>query len=180
MIRFVLRFVGLWLLAAGFIFVVYDGTKSIAGNGLFLTRVQDVWSNVNQASLTALKPMLDHRADLQKSIDAGLIEWSAECAGRRRIGRRTIDLFETIFSVGDFIVGAEQTDAITAARGRRGIAAANTEMADRHGSEHLLHQAIEIAAAHNRRQVSGKFVFERYQVLTVIVRIVEPVAHDAH
>ena len=59
MIRFLLRFIGLWLLAAGFIFVVYDGTKSIAGNGLFLTKVQDVWSNVNQASLAALKPTLE-------------------------------------------------------------------------------------------------------------------------
>jgi hypothetical protein len=59
MIRFVLRFIGLWLLAAGFIFVVYDGTKSIAANSLLLTKVQDVWSNVHQASLTALKPTLE-------------------------------------------------------------------------------------------------------------------------
>lgn len=59
MIRFLLRFIGLWLLAAGFIFVVYDGTKSIAANSLLLTKVNDVWSNVNQASLVALKPMLD-------------------------------------------------------------------------------------------------------------------------
>lgn len=59
MIRFLLRFVGFWLLAAGFIFVVYDGTKSIAGNALFLTRVEDVWSNVHQTSLLALKPALE-------------------------------------------------------------------------------------------------------------------------
>lgn len=62
MIRFLFRFLGLWLLAAGFIFVVYDGTKSIAGNALFLTKVQDVWSNVHQASLVALKPMLEKYA----------------------------------------------------------------------------------------------------------------------
>jgi hypothetical protein len=59
MIRFLLRFIGLWLLAAAFIFVVYDGTKSIAGNMLFLTKVQDVWGNVHQASLAALKPTLE-------------------------------------------------------------------------------------------------------------------------
>ncbi len=59
MIRFLLRFLGLWTLAAAFIFVVYDGTKSIAGNALFLTKVEDVWSNVHQASLLALKPTLE-------------------------------------------------------------------------------------------------------------------------
>ena len=32
MIRFVLRSLGLWILAAGFVFLVYDGTKSIAGD----------------------------------------------------------------------------------------------------------------------------------------------------
>lgn len=62
MIRFLFRFIGLWLLAAGFIFVVYDGTKSIAGNALFLTKVQEVWSNVHQSSLAALKPMLEKYA----------------------------------------------------------------------------------------------------------------------
>ena len=62
MIRFLFRFIGLWLLAAGFIFVVYDGTKSIAGNALFLTKVQEVWSNVHQSSLVALKPMLEKYA----------------------------------------------------------------------------------------------------------------------
>jgi len=58
MIRFLLRFLGLWVLAAGFIFLIYDGTKSIAGNQIFLTRVQDVWGSVHQASLLSLKPKL--------------------------------------------------------------------------------------------------------------------------
>jgi len=40
MIRFLLRFIGLICLAAGFILLIYDGTKSIAGNRLFLTSVQ--------------------------------------------------------------------------------------------------------------------------------------------
>jgi len=64
MIRFLLRFLGLWILAAGFIFLVYDGTKSIAGDALFLTRVQDVWGSVHQASLLALKPTLQRYADV--------------------------------------------------------------------------------------------------------------------
>ena len=58
MIRFLLRFVGLWVLAAGFIFLIYDGTKSIAASNILLTRVQDVWGSVHQASLLSLKPKL--------------------------------------------------------------------------------------------------------------------------
>ena len=37
MIRFLFRFIGLFCLAAAFVLVIYDGTKSIAGNQLFLT-----------------------------------------------------------------------------------------------------------------------------------------------
>jgi hypothetical protein len=58
MMRFLLRFVGLWVLAAGFIFLIYDGTKSIAASQPLVTRVQDVWGNVHQASLLSLKPTL--------------------------------------------------------------------------------------------------------------------------
>jgi len=58
MIRFLLRFLGLWILAAGFIFLIYDGTKSIAANAILVTKVQDVWGNVHQASLLSLKPKL--------------------------------------------------------------------------------------------------------------------------
>jgi hypothetical protein len=43
MIRFFLRFIGLICLAAGFILLIYDGTKSIAGNRLFLTSVRTLW-----------------------------------------------------------------------------------------------------------------------------------------
>lgn len=60
MIRFMMRFLGLWVLAAGFIFLIYDGTKSIAGSAIFLTTVQDVWGSVHQASLLSLKPALEH------------------------------------------------------------------------------------------------------------------------
>jgi hypothetical protein len=59
MIRFLLRFIGLWILAAGFIFLVYDGTKSIASNAVLLTRVKDIWGNVHQTSLLAVQPTLE-------------------------------------------------------------------------------------------------------------------------
>ncbi len=43
MIRFVLRFVGLLSLALGFIFLVYDGTKSIADQRLYISSVGSTW-----------------------------------------------------------------------------------------------------------------------------------------
>ncbi len=51
MIRFLFRFIGLLCLAAAFVLVVYDGTKSIAGNQLFITSVRTLWELINAASL---------------------------------------------------------------------------------------------------------------------------------
>ena len=58
MIRFVLRFFGLLLLALGFIFLVHDGTKSIADQTLYLSSVGSVWSNIHQSSLAAVRRRL--------------------------------------------------------------------------------------------------------------------------
>jgi sulfite exporter TauE/SafE len=58
MIRFLFRFLGLILLAAAFILVIYDGTKSIAGNSLSLTTVQALWELINPANLAKLKPLI--------------------------------------------------------------------------------------------------------------------------
>jgi hypothetical protein len=58
MIRFLLRFVGLLCLAAAFILVIYDGTKSIAGNALSLTSVRALWELINAASLARLEPLI--------------------------------------------------------------------------------------------------------------------------
>jgi|SRR5215470_4226854 len=58
MIRLLLRFIGLICLAAGFILLIYDGTKSIAGNKLFLTSVRTLWELFNAASLAKLEPMI--------------------------------------------------------------------------------------------------------------------------
>ena len=62
MIRFVLRFVGLLSLALGFIFLVYDGTKSIADQTIYISGVGSTWSNIHQNSLTALQPEVERRA----------------------------------------------------------------------------------------------------------------------
>lgn len=62
MIRFLLRTLGLWILAAGFVFFVYDGTKSIAGNQLYLTKLSDTWNAVHSTSLAVLQPMVERHA----------------------------------------------------------------------------------------------------------------------
>lgn len=62
MIRFVFRFIGLWILAAGFVALVRDGTKSIAGNAVFVTRLGEDWNNLNSGGLDALKALADRHA----------------------------------------------------------------------------------------------------------------------
>lgn len=63
MIRFLFRFVGLWILAAAFIFLIYDGTKSIADRtSFFVTKASDVWSAIHQSSLAALQPLIERHA----------------------------------------------------------------------------------------------------------------------
>lgn len=59
MIRFLFRFIGLILLAAAFILVIYDGTKSIAANAMFLTSTRTLWELVSAGSLAKLKPMIE-------------------------------------------------------------------------------------------------------------------------
>jgi ABC-type Fe3+ transport system permease subunit len=62
MIRFLLRTLGLLFLAAAFIFLVYDGTRSIAANMLLYSKVDEIWSLVHQASLQQLQPLIEKNA----------------------------------------------------------------------------------------------------------------------
>ena len=55
MIRFLFRFLGLLCLAAAFILLIYDGTKSIAGNTLYLTKVEDLWNALYSPSLVLVR-----------------------------------------------------------------------------------------------------------------------------
>ena len=63
MIRFLFRFLGLICLAAAFILVIYDGTKSIAVNSLYLTSVRALWDLINAGSLAQLKPQIQSYAN---------------------------------------------------------------------------------------------------------------------
>jgi hypothetical protein len=62
MIRFLLRFIGLLLLATGFVFFVYDGTKSIANQHLVYAKVSDIWAIVDQTSLNLTQNWLKQKA----------------------------------------------------------------------------------------------------------------------
>jgi hypothetical protein len=59
MIRFLFRFIGLICLAGAFILVIYDGTKSIAGNSLFITSVRTLWELINAGSLQKVRPLIE-------------------------------------------------------------------------------------------------------------------------
>ena len=59
MIRGFFRLVGLLLLAGGFFFLVYDGARSIADQALRLTRLDEFWNDVHQASQAAFQARVD-------------------------------------------------------------------------------------------------------------------------
>jgi len=59
MIRGFFRLLGLLLLAGGFIFLVYDGARSIADQTLRITRLGEFWNDVNQASQQSLRSAIE-------------------------------------------------------------------------------------------------------------------------
>jgi hypothetical protein len=61
MIRFLFRSIGFFALAAAFLLVIYDGTKSIAGNAVFVTSVRALWETINATSLQSLRPLIQTR-----------------------------------------------------------------------------------------------------------------------
>jgi hypothetical protein len=62
MIRGFFRLVGLLLLAGGFIFLVYDGARSIADQTLRLTKLGEFWNDIHQASQQAFRTMIEGAA----------------------------------------------------------------------------------------------------------------------
>ena len=60
MIRFLLRFIGLALLALAFIFLIYDGIRSISSGGILLTKASYIWSAVHERSLQAFQAMIEN------------------------------------------------------------------------------------------------------------------------
>ncbi len=59
MIRFVLRFIGFWFLAAAFVALVYDGARAIAGSQVTFTKLGDTWNAIHSTSLQLLQPAIE-------------------------------------------------------------------------------------------------------------------------
>jgi hypothetical protein len=55
MVRFLFRFVGLVVIALSFLFVVYEGTRSIADQ----TTYSPTWVNIHPNSLSAFEPAVE-------------------------------------------------------------------------------------------------------------------------
>ena len=62
MFRFLFRFTGLVLITLSFLFVVYDGTKSIADQTIYISRVGPTWVNIHPNSLSAFEPAVERLA----------------------------------------------------------------------------------------------------------------------
>ena len=79
MIRFVLRFFGLLILALGFIFLVYDGIRSISDGSILLTQTNDIWVIVNDRSLAAFQALVERKLgpDIWRAVLAPLLRQPA-------------------------------------------------------------------------------------------------------
>ena len=59
MIRGLFRLIGLLLLAGGFVFLVYDGARSIADQAVRMTRLGEFWNDIHQASQQAVRTQME-------------------------------------------------------------------------------------------------------------------------
>lgn len=62
MIRFLFRFVGLFVLAGAFVAFIYDGTQTLAGNKVIWTPLRSSWNAIHSTSLPILQSTIEHRA----------------------------------------------------------------------------------------------------------------------
>jgi len=62
MIRSLFRLLGVVLLAAGFVFFIYDGTKSIADQTFYISKFSQTWAEVHQQSLQAVQGAVEKKA----------------------------------------------------------------------------------------------------------------------
>lgn len=55
MIRFLLRFTGLWLLAGAFVALVIDGTRSVSASRFVIAPVRELWTLLDPASIAIVQ-----------------------------------------------------------------------------------------------------------------------------
>ena len=59
--RLVLRILGTWLIGMAVILLIIDGIKSLGGNALVMTSLNDSWTALSASSLEAAKSFIDTR-----------------------------------------------------------------------------------------------------------------------
>jgi hypothetical protein len=59
MIRSLLRFIGLLVLAVAFVALIRDGTRTIAGNTVAVTKLGKDWYDIHPNSLLLLQPAIE-------------------------------------------------------------------------------------------------------------------------
>lgn len=59
MIRGFFRLIGLFLLVIGFLSLVYDGARTIADQTLRITRLGELWNDINQASQQSFQTLVE-------------------------------------------------------------------------------------------------------------------------
>ena len=59
MVRFVFRFIGLWLLAGAFIALVVDGTRSISAGRIAVTQFGMAWDSLHPSSFDAMRSWIE-------------------------------------------------------------------------------------------------------------------------
>ena len=69
MIRFISRFVGLWLIAGALVALVIDGAKSIAASAVTFTRVGMAWLEYSPATLAGVQ------AFIEKDVESHVGHW---------------------------------------------------------------------------------------------------------
>ncbi|HZP21407.1 MAG TPA: hypothetical protein VFB16_14515 [Bauldia sp.] len=69
MLRFLLRFVGLWLIAGSLVAVVVDGARSIAASEVLVTPLGRTWLDLDPASLAATQ------AFVEQNLEARIGSW---------------------------------------------------------------------------------------------------------
>lgn len=77
--RLLLRILGTWLIGLALIFLVMDGTKSLAANTLVFTSFGQAWTQLHPPSLEATTGFLESRffADLLSVTLAALLTYPA-------------------------------------------------------------------------------------------------------
>lgn len=59
MLRFLFRFIGLWLLAGAFVALIVDGTRSISAARIVIMRTGDAWETLHPASFDAMRAWIE-------------------------------------------------------------------------------------------------------------------------